>query len=127
MRIANYPIDYWKIGNLDFIQIEDYDWVVHANENHPEVFDFSRVGGLKYQPHRTHYFAGFAWSEFNINLTVQWDRIEKAALKGLSVGMLEVFVWAGTQIRRDSWSPKLPIKYVPEVVNRSLLHIEETT
>lgn len=127
MRIANYPIDYWKIGNLDFIQIEDYDWVVHANENHPEVFDFSRIGGLKYQPHRTHYFAGFAWSEFNINLTVQWDRIEKAALKGLSVGMLEVFVWAGTQIRRDSWSPKLPIKYVPEVVNRSLLHIEETT
>jgi len=125
MRIANYPVAYWQLDNLDFIQIEDYDWVVHGNENHPEVFDFARLGGMRYQPHRTHYFAGFAWNQFNIALSTQWDRIEKAAIKGLSVGMLEVFIWAGTQIRRDSWTPKSPVKYLPETINRTLLHIEE--
>jgi hypothetical protein len=126
MRIVNYPSDYWKIGNLDFIQIEDYDWVVHDNENHPDIFDFARNPNLKYQPHLTHYFAGFAWEQFLLPINVQWEQIEKAAIKGLSVGMKEVFVWAGTQIRRDSWNPKIPIKYIPAVINRTLVHIEET-
>lgn len=126
MRIANYPTEYWKLGNLDFIQIEDYDWVVHDNENHPDIFDFARNPNLKYQPHLTHYFAGFAWEQFLLPINTQWERIEKAAVKGLSAGMLEVFVWAGTQIRRDSWSPKMPIKYIPAVINRTLVHIEET-
>lgn len=124
MRIANYPTAYWQLGNLDFIQIEDYDWVVHDNENHPDIFDFARNPSLKYQPHRTQYFAGFAWEQFLLPINTQWERIEKTAVKGLSVGMQEVFVWAGTQIRRDSWSPKMPIKYIPRMMNRTLLRIE---
>lgn len=125
MRIVNYPTVYWELGNLDFIQIEDYDWVVHDNENHPSIFDFARNQQLKYQPHVTHYFAGFAWEQFNIPLSTQWERIEKAAVKGLSFGMQEVFIWAGTQIRRDSWSPNIPIKYVPSIINQTLLNIEK--
>lgn len=126
MRISNYPTEYWKLGNLDFIQIEDYDWVVHDNENHQEIFEFAKNKNLKYQPHLTQYFAGFAWEQFLLPIDTQWERIEKAAVKGLSVGMLDVFVWAGTQIRRDSWNPKMPIKYIPAVNNRTLVHIEET-
>ena len=38
MRMVNYPADYWKLGNLDFIQIEDYDWLVCDNIRHPDVF-----------------------------------------------------------------------------------------
>lgn len=126
MRIVNYPASYWQLGNLDFIQIEDYDWVINDNENHPDIFDFARNPSLKYQSHLTHYFAGFAWDQFLLPLNDQWEQIEKAAVKGLSVGMLEVFVWAGTQIRRDSWNPKIPIKYIPTVINRTLINIEET-
>ena len=126
MRIVNYPTSYWELGNLDFIQIEDYDWVVHDNINHPQIFDFARNPRLRYQPHLVHYFAGFAWEQFNIPIATQWARVEKAAVKGLSVGMQEVFIWAGTQIRRDSWHPKMPIRYIPSLINRTVLNIEET-
>lgn len=119
MRIANYPVANWKSPALDFIQIEDYDWIVHDNPNHPNVFDFARTGGLEYQPHITQYFSGFAWNQFGIPLDVQWGRIEKAAVKGLSIGSKDVFIWAGTQVRRDSWSPKMPIVYIPHVINRN--------
>jgi len=126
MRMVNYPADYWKLGNLDFIQIEDYDWLVCDNIRHPDVFDFARNPKLKYQPHLTHYFAGFAWEQFLLPIELQWSRIERAAVKGLSMGIKEVFIWAGTQIRRDSWSPEMPLKYIPTIINRTLVHMEET-
>ena len=123
MRVVNYLAEYLRLGSLDFIQIEDYDWLISSHENHPDIFDFARNPNLKYQPHLTHYFAGFTWEQFLLPINIQWERIEKAALKGLSVGMNEVFIWAGTQIRRDSWSPKTPVKYIPAVINRTVINI----
>ena len=86
-------------------------------------FDFARNPKLKYQPHLTHYFAGFAWEQFLLPIELQWSRIERAAVKGLSMGIKEVFIWAGTQIRRDSWSPEMPLKYIPTIINRTLWFI----
>lgn len=128
IRIVNVPIEDWRNPSLDFIQIEDYDWVVHENERHPEIFDFA-LDFLRYQQHKTHYFAGFAWEEFtNLfgkSIEKQWELIERAAVVALSRGMREVFVWAGTQIRRDSWMPEIPVKYIPRMINRTLLRIEK--
>ena len=124
LRIVNYPIDDWKNPKLDFIQIEDYDWVVYDNPNHPFIFDFALRGGMRYQHHLTEYFSGFAWEQFGPPIPVQWERVEKAALKALSAQMKNVFIWAGTQVRRDDWSPKWPIHYLPSSVNRAKLNIE---
>jgi len=122
LRIVNYPEDYWKIPNLDFIQIEDYDWVIHDNERHMDIYEFA-WRNLGYQPHVTHYFSGFAWEQYNMPLDVQWGRVEEAAVRGLSFGMTHVFIWAGTQIRRDSWVPEIPVRYYPNIKNRTLVHI----
>jgi hypothetical protein len=128
IRIVNAPIEDWRNPSLDFIQIEDYDWVIHENERHPEIFDFA-LDFFRYQQHKTHYFAGFAWEEFtNLfgkSIEKQWKLIERAAVVALSRGLREVFVWAGTQIRRDSWLPEIPVMYIPRMMNRTLLRIEE--
>lgn len=72
---------------------------------------------LHYAPNMTHYFSGFAWEEYFLPLSEQWARIERAALIGISRGMQHVVIWAGTQIRRDSWSPKPVIEYIPNICN----------
>jgi hypothetical protein len=124
MKIVNFPKNYWVLPNLDFLQIEDYDWVVLDNEHHLEVYDFPWKE-LRYQPHRVHYFAGFAWEQYNIDIDTQWERIETAAVKGLSFGIKHVFIWAGTQIRRDSWNPDMPVRYIPNIQNWALVNVEE--
>lgn len=105
MRIVNAPFEYWERPNLDFIQIEDYDWVVHGNQYHRDAFTQAWFD-MGYSFAQQHYFAGFAWEEFNVPLDLQWDRIERAAQEALGRGFLEIFIWAGTQIRRDSWVPQ---------------------
>ncbi|MNJ52428.1 hypothetical protein D3C77_477620 [compost metagenome] len=122
MRIANVPMAAWRFPNLDFIQIEDYDWVVHDNERHYSVFDFA-LDFYGYQHHKTHYFSGFAWEQFNRPIDYQWDLITKAAVNALSYGYSEIFIWAGSQIRRDDWIPPLPPYYIPLVVNRSSVNV----
>lgn len=105
MRIVNAPFDYWRAPNLDFIQIEDYDWVVHDNPEHKNVFTQAWFD-MDYPFSKQHYFAGFAWEQFNIPIETQWQRIERAAQEARGRRYAEIFIWAGTQIRRDSWLPK---------------------
>lgn len=101
MQIANVPQSAWQYPMLDLIQIEDYDWLIHDNPNHRDVFNFAS-SYYGYPDEKTHYFAGFAWSEYNLPIDVQWKRIKKSALLALGMGQ-KVFIWAGTQVRRDSW------------------------
>ncbi len=64
LQIVNYLKDYWISPNLDFLQIEDYDWLMTDNDQHPEVFEFP-IGNLGYTFKNSNYFAGFAWEEYN--------------------------------------------------------------
>lgn len=104
LRIVNAPFEYWSRPNLDFIQIEDYDWVTREVPAHEDVFAQAWLD-MDYDFSQQHYFSGFvllaemAWKE--------WPLIERAAQQALGRGYREVFIWAGTQIRRDSWVPKL--------------------
>ena len=114
MRIVNSPFEYWEYPNLDFIQIEDYDWVVHGDEKHSEVF-MQAWNDMGYPYSKQHYFSGFVWEQFNIDSDVQWERVERAAQEALGRNYLEIFIWAGTQIRRDSWLPKFD-EYVGDFI-----------
>ncbi|SHK49133.1 hypothetical protein SAMN02745912_03466 [Paramaledivibacter caminithermalis DSM 15212] len=66
MRIVNFPGQKWsKISNnenLNFFQIEDYDWVIAGewNKNY-NVYDFPWYQ-MGYQRHKTQYFAGFVYT-----------------------------------------------------------------
>lgn len=102
MRIINAPFEYWSNPNLDFIQIEDYDWVVHDDDWHKQVY-MQAWRDLDYPFSKQHYFSGFAWDQFGVDNHTLWNRIEKAGEEALGRGYSEVFIWAGTQIRRDNW------------------------
>ncbi len=65
---------------------------------------------MRYQAHRAQYFAGFVPGEDILHaypgavLEGLWDRIAEAAIDGINEEM-ESFIWAGAEIRRDSWTP----------------------
>jgi len=104
MQIASFPRDWWAYPNLDFFQIEDYDWVTEGDPMHEMVYDFPSEE-LGYPKELTHYFAGFVLNPQPWTGSLTWKRIEQAADDGLDYGMGEVFIWAGAQIKRDGWQP----------------------
>lgn len=114
MRIVNFPQEYWRNEdlnlNLDFFQIEDYDYLIFRQEKeHAAVYEFVWEY-LRYQAPRTQYFAGFYPGEEilhaypGIVLDGLWDRINEAAIDGINYEF-ETFIWAGAEIRRDGWLP----------------------
>lgn len=129
MRVVNFPQEYWRNTdlnlNLDFFQIEDYDYLIFNQEaEHLKVYDFVWEY-LRYQFHRTHYFAGFYPGEEVLHaypglvLEGLWDRINEAAIDGLNYEF-EAFIWAGAEIRRDGWLPP-PMRWKARSV--SLLNV----
>lgn len=125
IRTVNSPFEYWKRPNLDFIQIEDYDWITREVKQHEEVF-MQPWYDMDYDYSQQHYFAGFVLK--HENAAKEWPLIERAAQEALGRGYAEVFIWAGTQIRRDSWVPKSNV-YVAEcsLYSEVLLEPEEET
>lgn len=104
MRAANFPQSHWAYPQLDFFQVEDYDWVIDADPKHEAVFDFAQQE-LGYPAALTDYFAGFVlrhdpWTGIGL-----WTRIDQAAVRADQLGMPS-FIWAGAQIRRDGWRPQ---------------------
>ena len=102
LRYINYPKSYWQYPILDYIQIEDYDWVTTKNENHNSVYALPFID-MGYSFNKQHYFSGFVLKPENA--ATEWPLIERAAQEALGRRYQEVFIWAGTQIRRDSWDP----------------------
>jgi len=104
IQIACFPQEWWVYPNLDFFQIEDYDWVIDGDPMHELVYDFA-TRELGYTKDLVHYFAGFVLNRQPWTGSETWKRIEQAADNGLDLEMGEVFIWAGAQIRRDGWQP----------------------
>ncbi len=117
MRECNTPFSYWKSPKLDYFQIEDYDWLVPGVEYHKDVYDFP-LRYLNYTNDKVHYFSGFVWPEYGIDITLQWKRIEEAAKDANSLQFLGTYIWAGTQIRKYDWVPR-DMMYKPQIVNWS--------
>lgn len=105
VQAANYPSEVWGPDTLDFIQIEDYDWVITDSASQPLAYDIAWEHlGFPYS--RAEYWAGFV--DFGLPEPVVWEHwrlIERAAQRALGKGFRAVVIWAGTQIRRDSWLP----------------------
>ena len=102
MKTVNTPFDVWDNNQLDYIQIEDYDWIIHRDEQHLEVYPFAWEH-MGYRFDQQHYFAGFVLNAEDAHL---WKYIEHSGAGALGRGFKEVVVWAGTQVRRDSWTPR---------------------
>lgn len=99
MVSPNLPLAHWSYPEFDFIQIEDYDWIINDDEQHHSIWTLAE-NTFGYSLDQTHYFAGFVLTGPNDLL---WSKINHAAGNAACLGFAEVFIWAGAQIRRDDW------------------------
>jgi len=98
-RLVNFPIEYWKAPNYDFVQIEDYDWIIDGNlDLVPKTFD-AATDTLGYPRSVVHYFTGFIQLAQDYHI---WAWIDKAIQMAKEVNMPYIYVWSYTQVMRDS-------------------------
>lgn len=98
IRDVNYIKDAYSPNKLDILQIEDYDWVIHESSHHCDAYAIGEELGFKKS--NLHYFGGFV--QFPQDASKLWELIEKSMEDALEKDFSEVFVWAGSQVRRDS-------------------------
>lgn len=97
MTDMNYIKDAYCPSRLDVLQIEDYDWVIFESPHHSEAYTIGRQ--LGFNESSQHYFGGFV--QYHEDADKYWPLIEKAMDDANEKGFEEVYVWAGTQVRRD--------------------------
>lgn len=101
---VSFPVNYWKYPQLDYFQVEDYDYLIFDQKDHFGIYDVA-ADLLNYPISLTHYFSGFVLNHENPTSPL-WQRITQAVIDGLERGF-ETFIWAGPEIRRDNWfAPK---------------------
>ena len=95
---VNYLPDAYSPYNLDVLQIEDYDWVINQSIHHREAYAVGKE--LGFNESGLHYFGGFVL--YPEDAARYWPLIEKALEDAIAHNFKEVYVWAGTQVRRDN-------------------------
>ena len=89
---------------LDVLQVEDYDFVI---ENRADLSATGRArieATLGYPRSAQHYLAGFALYKDTGPI---WRYSTNAAAAAYEWGVDPVFIWAYTQVMRDSYVPKI--------------------
>lgn len=98
-NIMNFPTDHWKTPNYDFVQIEDYDWIIAGRlDLVPLTFDAAQ-NKLGYPRDVVHYFTGFILNAWDYHI---WPWIDKAIRMAKEANMPYIYVWSYTQAMRDS-------------------------
>ena len=95
---VNYLPDAYSPYKLDVLQIEDYDWVINQSIHHREAYAVGKE--LGFNESGLHYFGGFVL--YPGDAARYWPIIEKALEDAIAHNFKEVYVWAGTQVRRDN-------------------------
>jgi len=98
VQSANFPAAHWAWPAFDFLQLEDYDHVIHGDWA-AHARDIDRVAAdLGYPLSATQFFAGFVLfaSESDI-----WRNIERALIDAAARGFSERVIWAYPQVVRD--------------------------
>lgn len=97
MQQVNYLKNAYNPSKLDFLQLEDYDWVIWESKHHNEVYSIGQE--LGFPEDRLHYFGGFV--QYEKDAKKYWRLIKNSMDEAIDKDFREVFVWAGSQVRRD--------------------------
>ena len=108
MERVNYIRNAYSPLKLDILQLEDYDWVTGLPQSpetkerdrahHKKVYTIGQDLGFTLD--RLHYYGGFV--QYPEDATEYWRLINEAMNEALEKQFAEVYVWAGTQVRRDN-------------------------
>lgn len=95
----NFPIQEWVYPNYEFVQIEDYDWIIDGRlDLVPKTFD-AALNLLGYPLETIHYFIGFVLLAENKYI---WNNCDKAIGLALEAEIPQQYLWSYTQVMRDS-------------------------
>lgn len=98
LSIINFPITYWVYPEYDFVQIEDYDWIIYGNlDLLPLTIEAAR-DKLGYPLEVIHYFVGFVLTEQTPWI---WPNINIATKNAIEWEIPQIYVWAYPQVIRD--------------------------
>uniref|UniRef100_A0AAU6W045 Capsid and scaffold protein n=1 Tax=Pseudomonas phage Arace01 TaxID=3138526 RepID=A0AAU6W045_9VIRU len=98
-RRVNFPIAEWVYPNYEFVQIEDYDWIIDGRlDLVPQTFK-AATEILGYPLEVVHYFIGFVLLAENSYI---WDSADKAIGLALEAKIPHLYLWAYSQVMRDN-------------------------
>lgn len=96
--IINFPTENWAYPNYQFVQIEDYDWIIKGELHKvPITFDAATTV-LGYPKEVVEYFAGFVLKEQDYHI---WDWVSTAVDMAEEAGIDYIYLWAYTQVMRE--------------------------
>lgn len=101
-KLANCPLEQWKYPNLDYFMIEDYDYLIHHEMNKNLNTLYFTQEELDYPLDKIHYFSGFVLANKDNHV---WGAINNAINNARTINIGNIYIWAGTQVRRDGWYP----------------------
>ncbi len=96
--VVNFPSSYWQWPAFDFLQVEDYDFVLNGEWGKRQAAIDIIDQTLAYPREETHYFGGFNLLPETLE---NWRNIIGAVDLGFQDNYAEIFVWAYPQIVRD--------------------------
>lgn len=98
LTIINFPKSYWVYPNYEFVQIEDYDWIIDGHLDRMQLTLDAAVVVLGYPLSVVHYFLGF------VNSTREkwvWPNINVVTRDAKAANIPNIYIWAYPQIIRD--------------------------
>lgn len=95
----NFPMDQWVFPNYEFVQIEDYDWIIEGRLDLVPLTFQAATELLGYPLDVVHYFIGFNL----LPATAQtiWANTDKAWALAQEAGIKIIYPWSYTQVVRD--------------------------
>ena len=98
LRRMNFPSAQWSYPYYDFVQIEDYDWIIAGEFEKLPLTIEAAIDILHYPINLIDYFVGFVFVEQQH----VWDNMNIATDNAVASGIKSIAVWAYPQIIRDS-------------------------
>lgn len=98
LPIINFPVNYWKYPNYDFMQIEDYDWVIDKRFDLTPLTRQAALNILNYPIGLVQYFIGFVLTQDRQDV---WESMHRALTEAQTAGITHNVVWAYSQVVRD--------------------------
>jgi hypothetical protein len=98
-RRLNFPIAEWVYPNYEFVQIEDYDWIIEGRlDLVPQTFK-AATEVLGYPLQVVHYFIGFVLLAEDAYI---WKTADAAIGLALDAKIPHLYLWAYSQVMRDN-------------------------
>lgn len=98
LTIINFPESEWVYPNYDFVQIEDYDWIIDGRLDLVPLTFQAATEKLGYPLSVVHYFVGFVNYSYQ---TWVWPSINLAVRLAKLANIPNIYVWAYPQVIRD--------------------------